>query len=181
MGPACRSFDQLPCTHLTTLIKDADLFPDLVKLANDLDVAVDKPVDGIGDLDVVAKLSDQLLRPAEVVSRDPWVEVVDGLELQAAVHEVEPGRAVDIHGRAEHTLREAFVGAQIGRAHGEMRERDLHVQRAGDHVADHDEDESVPRGRDGKVQDKIAVPCPEDELAEDFEMAVPFGRSVSGT
>jgi len=43
-----------------------------------------------------------------------------GLELQAAVDEVEPGRTVDVHGGAEHFLGKRLVDAEIGGRHGKM-------------------------------------------------------------
>ena len=53
--------------------------------------------------------------------------MVDGLELQAAVEKVQPGGAVDIHGGAQHFLREGLVDPEVGGAHCEVGERDLDV------------------------------------------------------
>lgn len=77
------------------------------------------------------------------MSRDARVQVMDGLELQSAVEEVEPVGRIDIHGRAEHLLGKGLVDAEVGGAHCEVAERDLHVQGRGDHVADQDEGEAA--------------------------------------
>ena len=48
-------------------------------------------------------------------------------------------------------------------------------------MADHDEHEAVPRRRDGAVDGEVAEPGPEDDLAEEFEVAVPpRGSSFGG-
>ncbi len=60
--------------------------------------------------------------------------MMHGLELQATVNEVEPGRAGDIHGGAELLLREGFGIAEVGSRHCEVGEGDLDVQRHGDDV-----------------------------------------------
>ena len=99
--------------------------------------------------------------------------MVDGLELQAAVEEVQPGGAVDVHGSAQHFLREGLVDAEVGGAHGEVRERNLHMQYGGDHVADEDEGNARAGGGKAPVEDAVAEPCPEEGLAGDFEPAVP--------
>jgi hypothetical protein len=44
-------------------------------------------------------------------------------------------------------------------------------------VAYHDEDESIPSRRDGRVNRQIAKPIPEEELACDLEVAVPPCRA----
>lgn len=93
---------------------------------------------------------------------------MDGLELQAAVEEVEPVGTIDIHGGAEHFLGEGLVDAEIGGAHCEVAEGDLQVQGCGDHVADHDEGEAAAYGWDGLVDDAVAKPRPEEDLAGDF-------------
>ena len=58
------------------------------------------------------------------------------LILQAAMEEVQPRWTGNVHGRAQHLRRKRFVGSLILGGHAEVRERDLHVQRHGDHVAD---------------------------------------------
>lgn len=85
------------------------------------------------------------------MSGDARKQVVDGLELEAAVQEVEPGGTVDVHGGAEHFLGEGLVRAEVGGAHGEVREGDLDVQRGGGHVGDEDEEEAGRGRRDAAV------------------------------
>lgn len=112
--------------------------------------------------------------------RDARVQVVDGLELEAAVEEVEPGRAVDVHGGAQHLLREGLGDAHVRGAHGEVGEGDLDVQRGGDGVADEDEGDAVPGARDGLVHYQVAVPRPEEDLADELEVAEPPGLAFLG-
>ena len=112
--------------------------------------------------------------------RDPRVQMVHSLELQAAVDEVEPGGTVDVHGDAEHFLRERFVHAEVGRRHGEVREGDLHVQRGGDHVRDEDECEAGGPGGDAEVERLVAEPVPEEDVAKKLEGAVPAGGALPG-
>ena len=104
---------------------------------------------------------------------DARVEVMDGLELQAAVDEVQPGGAVHVHGCAEHFLREGFMHAQVGRRHGEVGQGDLDVERRGHHVRDQDEYDPVPDRGDAPVDGQIAEPVPEEDLAQDFEVTMP--------
>lgn len=113
--------------------------------------------------------------------RDARVEVVDGLELEAAVEEVQPGGTVDVHRGAEHSLREGLVDAQVRGRHGEVGEGDLHVQRSSDHVGDQDEEDPVPPVRDGAVEHGVAKPCPEEDLPHKLEPAVPPGWPLLGS
>lgn len=121
------SLDQIARRHPPALLKDLELLRDFGQAADDLLVAPGEAVDGVRDADVVAEAADVDLGLAQVVARDARVQVVHGLELQAAMEEVEPGRAVDVHGGAEHLLGKGFVHAEVGRAHGEVGERDLDV------------------------------------------------------
>lgn len=45
---------------------------------------------------------------------------MNGLELQTAMEEIEPFRAVNIHSRTKHALREGLRDTQIRRAHREV-------------------------------------------------------------
>ena len=136
--------------------------------ASDGLVTLDETVQGIRDAHVVAKLLHELLRLAEVVPRDARVEMVDGLELEAAVEEVEPLRAVNVHCRAQHLLGKRLINPEIRRTHGEVRERDLAVDRCRNHVADHDENEAVPVRVDRPVYNAVAKPRPEEGVACKF-------------
>ena len=62
-----------------------------------------------------------------------------------------------------------------------MRERELHVEGHGYHVAYRDEAESWEGGGDGGVDEEVAEPVPENQGAGDFEVAVPPCLSVSWT
>ena len=54
------------------------------------------------------------------------------------------------------------------------------MEGGGDAVGDHDEDEAVVGGGDGAVDEEVAEPVPECELAGDFEVAVPPGGAFAG-
>ena len=103
---------------------------------------------------------------------------MDGLELQAAVEEVQPGGAIDVHGGAEHLLRKGLVHAEIGGAHCKVAKGDLHVQQHRDRVADHHEDDAVRERRDTAVEDTVAEPGPKEDVASDLEPSVPPGGTL---
>lgn len=62
--------------------------------------------------------------------------MVNSLKLQTSMHEVQPGRTIDIHSCAQHFLGERFRGSEIGRAHCEVRDGELHMERHVDRVGD---------------------------------------------
>ena len=132
-----------------------------------------KPVNHVLDLRLGAELLHESLQPAEVVARHAREQVVHGLELQAAMDEIEPLRTGDIHGSAELTLRKGLAGAEVGGACAPVREGDLHVQGHGDQVTGEDEDGAGGPGRDVTPEEHVEV---EEEVgadAEDFSGARP--------
>ncbi len=153
--------------------QDGCLSRDFGQLPDNLLVSVDEAVEGVRNAGLVAELLDIFLDAAKVVTRHAWEQVVDHLELESAVEKVQPRRAVDIHGGSKHLLWEGFVWPQVGRAHGEVRESDLHVEGACDHVAYHDKDKAIPGGGYGPVEDAITEPDPEENIACDLQMPVP--------
>lgn len=98
------------------------------------------------------------------MSRDTREEVVDGLELETAMEPVQPGSAINIHRGAKHPLREGFMHPEVSGRHGEVRKCDLHMQRRGDHMRDHDENEATARIGNGAVHHIVAEPYPEEYL-----------------
>lgn len=115
--------------------------------------------------------------------RNAWEQMVHGLELQTAVEEIEPLRAVDVHGRAQHALGEGLGDAEVCGRHGEVGEGDLDVHGHGYHVAEQNEGDAGAGCGDGLVDCEVAEPGPEEELAGDFEVAVPpcwaFARALA--
>ena len=109
--------------------------------------------------------------------------MMHSLELQAAVHEIQPRRTVYVHSGAQHFLGEGFVWAVVFGAHGEMGEGDLDVQGGGDAVGYEDVEDSGVDGGDAAVEEEVAEPVPEHDLAGDLEVAVPpggaFGRGLA--
>jgi len=90
-------------------------------------VARRETVNHVLNLRLGAELLHERLQPAQVVARHAWEKVVHGLELQAAVDEIEPLRAGDVHGRTELALREGLAGAEVSGAGAPVGEGDLHV------------------------------------------------------
>lgn len=60
-----------------------------------------------------------------------------------------------------------------------MGECDLDVHGRCDHVAYHYENEAVPVIRDTAVANKVAEPVPEEDLSDDFEVAMPPRRTFA--
>jgi hypothetical protein len=118
---------------------DLDLLRDIAQPTQDHPIPIAEPEDRVFDPDVLAEVLDGRLHAAQVVARDAREEVVHGLELEAAVYEVELSGAVDVHGGAELLLGERLGGAEVRGGHAEVGERDLNVQRHGDDVRDQHE------------------------------------------
>lgn len=111
------------------LREDSRLSRDIRQPSNDLLVTIYKPIQSIRYLDFVAEILDQLLRLAQIVPRNSWIQVVDRLELQPAMEEVEPLWTVNIHGSTQHLLRKGLMDAEISGAHREVRQSDLDMKR----------------------------------------------------
>ena len=100
------TLNQILRSNFSTFLQHPQLSGDFAQSADDFLVPTCETKDHIRYPDVVAKLLDVLLRPAQVMSRDARVQMVDDLELETAVDEVQPGRTVDVHCRPEHFLSE---------------------------------------------------------------------------
>jgi len=100
------TLNQILRGNFSTFLQHPQLSGDLTQSADDFLVPPCKTKNHVRYPDVVAKLLDVLLRPAQVMSRDARVQMVDDLELETAVDEVQPGRTVDVHCRPEHFLSE---------------------------------------------------------------------------
>ena len=115
---------------------------------------------------LLAKLADELLSAAQIVAGHTRKQVVDGLELESAMHPVQPRRTIDVHGRPHLALGKALAGPEVARRHTPVGKCDLNVQRHGDEVGD--EDESDADGPGGEV-------CPDEEVAEEIPVAAHEG------
>ena len=147
------------------------LLGDLLQPAQHDAVARNKVVHHVLDVGFGAELLHQRRQLAEVVARDAGEEVVHCLELQAAVDEVEPFRAGDVHGGAQLLLCEGLAGSEVGGAGAPVREGDLDVQGHGDEVAGQDENGARGPGRDVAPEEDVEV---EEEVGAD---AGDFGRA----
>lgn len=155
---------------LGDLDKEADLIGDILEGRVDDTVTLGETMDMVRQTNLVAELPDKGLGATKVVAGHAWEQMVDGLELETAVEPVQPGRAVDIHGGAEHLCCKGLGVAQLLGRHAEMRERDLDVEHEGEHVRDKDVgDDHVPGG---ELLNKVRVPDPVDAETEDFLLAV---------
>lgn len=103
------------------------LFGNIAEPANDFLIAIKESENGVRNASVTTELQNQILGATEIVARDPGEKMVNSLELQAAVEEIKPGRAVDVHSGAKHFLGEGFVDSKVGGRHGEVGEGDLHM------------------------------------------------------
>ena len=137
----------------------------------------------IRDANIFAEIHDQFLTSAEIVPRDTWEQVVHGLELESTMEKVEPLGAVNIHGGAQHTLRERLGNAKVCCRHGEVRKCDLHMHRHCDHVAEQHECDARTSSGNRFVDGEIAEPGPEEQLASDLQVTMPprgaFARSLT--
>jgi hypothetical protein len=156
---------------LLTSRHDLSLLSDLLQSAQHNSIASCKAVDHVLDLRLGAELLDQCLQIAEIVARYAWEQVVHGLELQAAVNEVEPCRARDVHCCAQLALGERLSWAQVGGAGAPVGERNLHVQRHRDEVACDEEDGTGGPGRNVAPEQHVEV---KEEITAD---GGDFGRA----
>lgn len=99
--------------HLPTLSntpltssQNPGLFSNISQSTNDLLIPIIKPINRIRDPDLITKLLHQLLCLSQIMARHTRVQVVYRLELEAAVEEIEPLGARNVHGGAEHALGE---------------------------------------------------------------------------
>lgn len=173
--------DTLLRTRLSAFFQNTDLFRDVAESVNDFFVAVVERENGIWNPRIATELENKLLGTTQVVAWDTWVKMVDGLELQTTVEEIQPCRTVHIHGRTKHLLGEGFMDAQISSGHGEVRKSNLDMQWSSDHVGNQGEKDPTAPVRNGAVKNTVTEPCPEKDLACNFEPAVPPGRSLSGS
>ena len=125
------------------------------------------------DPGVGTKLPHQALQLPQIMSRHSGKEMMHGLELQAAVDEIQPRGTVDIHGGAELALGERFRLAQVGGGHGPVGEGDLDVEREGGEVADEDKRHTEGPGGDGAPEEPVAENVPVAAHEGDFGRARP--------
>ena len=103
---------------------------------------------------------------------------MDCLKLKATVEEVKPLRTVDVHGRAQHLLSKGLMDTEIRRAHREMRQRDLHMQRRSESMADEHEPKPTEVVWHGFIDDTVAVPSPKHHHASHLIVSMPPRRSL---
>lgn len=153
---------------------------DVVETRENLAIAVDKAQTLVLDAELLAKVNDECLQPAQVVTGNARKEVVDGLELQTAVHKVHPGGAVDVHGGAELALGKGLAVAQVGGGHAPVGEGDLDVQRHGHDVRDEDKGDAEGPGGQGAPDEAVAVEEPVGGHEEHLDGTRPGGGTEIG-
>lgn len=166
---------------LLTAGQDLDLLANLVQSAEDLAVSIDESQNGVGDFRLLAELADHDLDLAEVMSWYTGEEMVNGLELEATVDEVQPGRAVDVHGGSELALGEGFVLAEVGCGHSPVGEGDLDVKRHGNDMRDQDEHDTGRPVWQRAPEEKVAKDEPVAGHKGDLGWANPPGLAASET
>lgn len=103
------------------------LSSDLLKSAQHLAITLHKAIDLVLDTHLFRPDLDLLAGLAQVMARHGGEQVVDSLELQAAVHPVQPGGAVDVHGGAQLLQGPWLVAARRDGRHSEVGKCELHV------------------------------------------------------
>lgn len=134
---------------------------------NDL-VTVNKALVIVPDSRLLTEVQNETLCFAQVVSRQPGEQVVDGLELKSSVEEIQPLGAVDIQGGAELALGKGLGRAQVRGRHSPVGEGDLDMQQDRDGVRYKDESHACrpvwQSARDELVSEKVPVARHEDDL-----------------
>ena len=108
-----------------------DLVSNLLEDAGNLTVALDKAELGVLEPALLGELLDDEARLAEVVAGEAREEVVRDLEVQAAVDELDRGRADHVDGGAQLAREEGLAGAEVGGRAREVREHDLGAAQRG--------------------------------------------------
>jgi hypothetical protein len=147
---------------LLALDHDSELIANILKPAQNLAVSVGEVENRVRNASVVAEIADEELHLSEVMARHSGEEMVDSLELETAVDEVEPGRAVDVHGGSELALGEGLGLAKVDGGHSPVGQGDLDVQRHGDDVRDENE---------GDAGGPVGESAPEEAVAEEEPVA----------
>eukprot|EP00591_Stephanopyxis_turris_P000641 CAMPEP_0195509232 /NCGR_PEP_ID=MMETSP0794_2-20130614/2227_1 /TAXON_ID=515487 /ORGANISM="Stephanopyxis turris, Strain CCMP 815" /LENGTH=802 /DNA_ID=CAMNT_0040636397 /DNA_START=117 /DNA_END=2526 /DNA_ORIENTATION=- len=147
---------------------------DLGESLHHFDVALDEAGFVVPKAVLLAERLHERACLAEVVAGQTGVQVVLDLELKAAMEPVQPLRAVDVHGRlelhGEPLVAVVVVGAAVVGVHVKVRQRDLHVEEAGDKVGDDQEEENVSPGGEGG--EESSEPREEAEQGDDLERLV---------
>ncbi|RUS14935.1 hypothetical protein BC937DRAFT_93142 [Endogone sp. FLAS-F59071] len=155
---------------LRDLVDERDLIRHVLERAQDNPVTLTEGVDVVGEAVLLTELPDEGLAPTQVVAGYTREQVVDDLELQAAVHEVHPLWAVHVHGSAELADDEGLVRTHVLHRHAKVGEGNLNVQRRGKAVGKENVgDLGLPVGEQG---DKVRIPAEEKDHAGELEVPI---------
>lgn len=165
--------------EIMTAEHDLELVVDLFKTAQHLAVAVGKPQDGVWNTYIVAKLAHQYLTLAQVVSGHPGEEVVNGLELKAAVKPVKPGRTFNVHCRTQLPLWKQFSLIQVVGRHTPVGEGNLNVKHHNNDIGDKNEGNADIPSRQGSKDESIAVQISKTGHKRHFSLSDPPGFTVA--
>ncbi len=141
---------------LLALHQHLHLPPNLPQPPQNILVSLDESQDLVLNPRLLAKLSYQHLQPPQIMPRHSRKQMMHGLELQAAMHEIEPGRARDVHGGAQLALGEGFGVAEVGGRHAPVGKGDLDVQGHGNDVGDEHKGNAECPGRDAAPEEAVA-------------------------
>lgn len=98
---------------LLALDHDIQLITNILQPPQHLSVTIGEVEDRVRHTSVVAELPNHELHLAQVMARHTWEQVVNGLELETAMHKVHPRGAVDVHSGAELALGEGLGLAEV--------------------------------------------------------------------
>lgn len=145
---------------LLAVQQNFDLIAHVAQPTQHLAVSVYKAQDGIRHTGFGTKFLDHALDCPQVVPGHARKQVVDCLELQAAVDKVQPGGTVNIERGAQLPLGKRLGRAELRGGHAPVREGELDVQRHGDHVGDGDKGHAQLPGRQAAPDEHVAVQEP---------------------
>lgn len=164
---------------LLALNHDIELVANILEPAQNLAVSVGEVENRVRNASILAEVADEELHLSEVVARHSGEEMVDSLELETAVDEVEPGRAVDVHGGSELALSEGLSLTKVDGGHSPMGQGDLDVQRHGDNVRDENEDDAGRPVRESPPEEAVAEEEPVASHEGNLSRANPPSSALS--
>lgn len=137
---------------LLAINQHLNLLANFVQSPDDLAIAIRESQNRIRNTCIRTKLPNHDLRLAEVMARNSWKQVVNGLELQTTMDKVQPSRAINIEGCSQLSLGERLIFSQGGGGHTPVGKSNLDMQRHSNDVRD--EDECDPDGPCGQSMPK---------------------------
>ncbi|RUP47562.1 hypothetical protein BC936DRAFT_145585 [Jimgerdemannia flammicorona] len=155
---------------LRNFIEEHDLIRHVLECLEHDPVPLGEGVDMVRESMFSAELLHIRLALSQIMPGNTRKQMVNNLELQAAVDEIHPLRAVDVHSSTELANDKWLVRPHVLHRHAKVRESDLDVERGGEAVGDQDKGEaSLPVGEEGNEE---WIPGEEECHAGELNVAV---------